>query len=100
VIADSEIPPPQQGKVIFEITHSEPEKFEIKGKIKGIPGFSRYKTSNRQLINFLRNFTLELQDLLKSKENNETTFDTEKGLELYVSSTLIFLNKQFFHSRR
>lgn len=87
VIADSEIPPPQQGKVIFEITHSEPEKFEIKGKIKGIPGFSR-------------NFTLELQDLLKSKENNETTFDTEKGLELYVSSTLIFLNKQFFHSRR
>jgi len=87
VIADSEIPPPQQGKVVFEITHAEPEKFEIKGKIKGIPGFSR-------------NFTLELQDLLTAKEHNENTFDTERGLELYVSSTLIFLNKQFFHSKK
>jgi len=87
VIADSEIPPPQQGKVVFEIKHAEPEKFEIKGSIKGIPGFSR-------------NFVLNLQDLLAAKEHNENTFDTEKGLELYVSSTLIFLNKQFFHSKK
>lgn len=48
----------------------------------------------------VRNFTLELQDLLGAKEHNESTFDTEKGLELYVSSTLIFLNKQFFNSKK
>eukprot|EP01126_Amoeba_proteus_P049400 TRINITY_DN5777_c0_g1_i3.p1 TRINITY_DN5777_c0_g1~~TRINITY_DN5777_c0_g1_i3.p1 ORF type:complete len:812 (+),score=181.46 TRINITY_DN5777_c0_g1_i3:92-2527(+) len=87
VISDSEIPPPQQSKVVFEIIHTEPEKFEIKGKIKGIPGFSR-------------NFTLQLQDLLTAKENNESTFDTEKGIELFISSTLIFLNKQFYAQAR
>jgi len=87
VISDSEIAPPQQSKVVFEIKHTEPEKFEISGKIKNIPGFSR-------------SFTLELQDLLKCKEENQITFDTEKGIELYVSSTLVFLNKQFFHTRK
>jgi len=87
VIHDSEIPVPHQAKVVFEITHAEPERFEIKGKIKGIPGFSR-------------NFSLLLQDLLSAKEHNLNTFDTEKGMELYVSSTLLFLNKQFFHTKK
>jgi chromosome segregation ATPase len=36
VIYDSQIPPAQQPKVVFEITHSAPETFQIKGKIKGI----------------------------------------------------------------
>jgi hypothetical protein len=57
VIADSEIPATQQGKVIFEITHVEAEKFSVKGKIKGIPAFSR-------------NFDLQLGDLLTAKEND------------------------------
>jgi len=83
VIADSQIPPAQQSKVIFEITHASAEQFQIKGKIKGIPQFQR-------------NFNLELSDLLTAKENGQNTFDTDKGLELWVDSTLLFLNKNFY----
>jgi len=87
VIAESEIPQPQQSKVVFEITHMMPEKFEIKGRIKGIPGFSR-------------NVTLELHELLAAKEKGLAKYDTEKGLKLYVSSTLVFLNQHFFHQKK
>jgi len=87
VIADSEIPTSQQGKVAFTITQIEMDKFEIEGKIKGLPGFTR-------------EFTLELEKLLERKEDNETVFDTEKGLELNVDSTLFFLNKYFFSSKK
>jgi len=83
VINDSEIPSPQQSKVVFEITHTETEKFSVKGKIKGIPAFSR-------------NFELNLGDLLEAKENELTAFDTEKGLELNVAATLYFLNQNFY----
>jgi len=83
VIADSEIPAPQQGKVIFEITHVKAENFTVKGKIKGIPTFSR-------------NFDLKLEDLLSAKDNDQEVFDTEKGLELNVSATLFFLNQHFY----
>jgi len=84
VIHDSEIPPGQQGKVQFEITHVSAEKFDIKGKIKGLPGFQR-------------EFSLDLGTLLERKEERQEIFDTEKGLELNVSSTLLFINKYFFH---
>jgi len=84
VIYDSEIPQGQQSKVQFEITHCSAEEFEIKGKIKGLPGFQR-------------EFKLELGSLLEAKEERRELFDTEKGLELNVSSTLLFLNKYFFH---
>jgi len=87
VIADSEIPTSQQGKVTFTITQTEMDKFEIEGKIKGLPGFAR-------------EFTLELEKLLECKEDNETVFDTEKGLELNVDSTLFFLNKHFFAAKK
>jgi len=87
VIADSEIPPPQQSKVVFEITHAAPEKFAIKGRIKGIPAFSR-------------NFDLNLGDLLSCKENDVDTFDTEKGLSLNVVATLFFLNQSFFKEKK
>jgi len=87
VIADSEIPATQQGKVIFEITHCEAEKFSVKGKIKGIPAFSR-------------NFDLQLGDLLTAKENEQDSFDTEKGLELHVNSTLFFLNMNFYKDKK
>jgi len=84
VINDSEIPPGQQSKVQFEITHVSAEKFDIKGKIKGLPGFQR-------------EFSLDLGVLLEAKEERREIFDTEKGLELNVSSTLLFINKYFFH---
>jgi hypothetical protein len=87
VIADSEIPTSQQGKVGFTITQIEMDKFQIEGKIKGLPTFSR-------------EFTLELEKLLEKKEDNETVFDTEKGLELNVDSTLFFLNKYFFSTKK
>jgi len=87
VIADSEIPTSQQGKVTFTIIQTEMDKFEIEGNIKGLPGYTR-------------NFTLELEKLLECKEDNETIFDTEKGLELNVDSTLFFLNKHFFASKK
>jgi hypothetical protein len=45
VINESEIPAPQQSKVKFEITHTETEKFSVKGRIKGIPAFARYASS-------------------------------------------------------
>jgi len=54
VIADSEIPTSQQGKVAFTITQIEMDKFEIEGKIKGLPGFTR-------------EFTLELEKLLEKR---------------------------------
>jgi len=87
VISDSEIPSSQQGKVQFTITQTSMEKFDIQGRIKGLPGFSR-------------EFQLELEKLLEAKEDGQTIFDTEKGLELYVASTLVFLNKYFFSARR
>jgi len=87
VIADSEIPSSQQGKVQFTITQTSMEQFDILGKIKGLPGFSR-------------EFQLELEKLLEAKEDGETIFDTEKGLELYVASTLVFLNKYFFSAKK
>jgi len=86
VISDSEIPTTQQGKVIFEITHHKAEEFSVKGKIKGIPAFSR-------------NFELKLSDLLTAKEEDKETFDTEKGLELHVNSTLFFLNMNFYKNK-
>jgi len=87
VIADSEIPVSQQPKVTFSITQTEMDKFEIEGKIKGLPGFAR-------------EFTLELEKLLACKEEGEEVFDTEKGLELNVGSTLLFLNKHFFSAKK
>jgi len=87
VIADSEIPSTQQGKVQFTITQVSMEQFDIQGKIKGLPGFSR-------------EFQLELEKLLEAKEDGEIIFDTEKGLELYVASTLVFLNKYFFSAKK
>lgn len=83
VINESEIPEPQQSKVQFEITHTETEKFSVKGRIKGIPAFHR-------------TFDLNLGDLLEAKENELITFDTEKGLELNVAATLYFLNQNFY----
>eukprot|EP01128_Nolandella_sp_AFSM9_P000062 TRINITY_DN1009_c0_g1_i1.p1 TRINITY_DN1009_c0_g1~~TRINITY_DN1009_c0_g1_i1.p1 ORF type:complete len:826 (+),score=273.65 TRINITY_DN1009_c0_g1_i1:23-2479(+) len=87
VIADSEIPHGQQGKVVFEIKHEAAETFHIKGKIKNLPGFSR-------------NFDIELGTLLEAREDGLEVFDTEKGLELNVQSTLIFLNKNFYHVKK
>jgi len=87
VIADSEIPVQQQKSVLFEINHTATEVFAIKGKIKGIPAFSR-------------NFNLNLSDLLTCKENGKEIFDTEKGLELHVQSTLFFLNQNFYKEKK
>jgi len=69
------------------VTHSAAEQFQIKGKIKGIAQFQR-------------NFNLELSDLLAAKENGEQTFDTDKGLELWVDSTLLFLNQNFYSNKK
>jgi len=87
VIHDSEIPASQQSKVKFTITQVTMEEFEIQGKIKNLPGFSR-------------DFHLELEKLLEAKEDGDATFDTGKGLELNVASTLIFLNKEFFKTKK
>jgi len=87
VIADSEIPANQQGAVKFDFEHSAAESFHIKGKIKGLPGVSR-------------DFELELGSLLEAKEDGKETYDTEKGLELNVGSTLLFLNKNFFVTKK
>jgi len=87
VIADSEIPASQQGKVKFTITQVTMEEFEIQGKIKNLPGFSR-------------DFHLELEKLLEAKEDGDVTYDTGKGLELNVASTLVFLNKEFFKTKK
>jgi hypothetical protein len=87
VIADSQIPEAQRSKVVFEVTHAAAEQFQIKGKIKGIAQFQR-------------NFNLELSDLLTAKENGEQTFDTDKGLELWVDSTLLFLNQNFYSMKK
>jgi len=87
VIADSEIPASQQSKVKFTITQTSMEEFEIQGKIKNLPGFSR-------------DFHLELEKLLEAKEDGEVTYDTGKGLELNVASTLLFLNKEYFKTKK
>jgi len=87
VIAESEIPTSQQGKVKFIFEQKSMENFHITGKIKGLPGFTR-------------EFDLPLETLLTCKETGNTVFDTEKGLELNVASTILFLNKQFFSQKR
>jgi DNA gyrase/topoisomerase IV subunit A len=87
VIAESEIPTSQQGKVKFVIEQKSMETFHITGKIKGLPGFTR-------------EFDLPLETLLTAKETGTTVFDTEKGLELNVASTILFLNKHFFSQKK
>jgi len=87
VIEFSEIPQGQQDKVKFEITHTAAETFNIKGKIKNLPGFSR-------------DFDLELGSLLEARDDGKEVFDTEKGLELYVASTILFLNKNFYSGKK
>lgn len=62
-------------------------RFDISGKIKGLPGFSR-------------DFALELERLLECKEDGLVTYDTEKGLTLNVASTLLFLNREFFKTKK
>lgn len=69
VIADSEIPNNQQNKVKFTITQSSMEEFEISGKIKNLPGFSR-------------DFHLELEvhdRLFLSDEPHLTVLETARG---------------------
>jgi len=87
VIAESEIPVNQQGSVKFEFEHKAAETFAIKGKIKGLPGFAR-------------EFELELGSLLEAKEDGKETYDTEKGIDLYVGSALLFLNKNFYTGKK
>jgi len=87
VIADSEIPTSQQGKVQFVIEQVTMDEFHITGKIKGLPVFTR-------------DFNLKLEQLLAAKEDGQTKLDTDKGIELYIASTIIFLNKQFFSQKK
>jgi len=87
VIADSEIPTSQQGKVQFVIEQKTMDEFHITGKIKGLPVFTR-------------DFDLKLEQLLAAKEDGQTKLDTDKGIELYIASTIIFLNKQFFSQKK
>eukprot|EP01126_Amoeba_proteus_P010561 TRINITY_DN1412_c0_g1_i13.p1 TRINITY_DN1412_c0_g1~~TRINITY_DN1412_c0_g1_i13.p1 ORF type:complete len:682 (+),score=173.83 TRINITY_DN1412_c0_g1_i13:532-2577(+) len=83
IIHSSEIPETQQSKVKFTIVQQDIEQFVCRGRIKGLPLFKR-------------EFKLDLEQLLRSKEEGQNVFDTNEGLELDVQNTLIFLNKNFF----
>eukprot|EP01125_Pyxidicula_operculata_P018292 TRINITY_DN64_c10_g1_i1.p1 TRINITY_DN64_c10_g1~~TRINITY_DN64_c10_g1_i1.p1 ORF type:complete len:809 (-),score=232.86 TRINITY_DN64_c10_g1_i1:351-2777(-) len=86
VIADSEIPTQHIPKVRFLIEQKTIDEFLITGKVKNLP--------------MSQEFTLLLENLLACKDNGQATFNTERGLELNVASTIIFLNKQFYSHKK
>jgi len=87
IIHSSEISDAQQSKVKFTITQFDVEEFQVKGKIKNLPMFKR-------------EFNINLSNLLEAKEDGNLTLDTDQGLELNVHYTLIFLNKNFYGTKK
>jgi len=87
VISSSEIPMSQQRNVVFEFERTGAETFNMKGMIKGLPGFSR-------------EIPFALGPLFELKQLGSLTFDTDKGLTLNVIPTLLFLNKNFFGGKK
>jgi predicted nucleic acid-binding Zn-ribbon protein len=85
IIHSSSLPESQRKAVKFEITHSAPEQFSVKGKIAMVS----------------RDFKIKMTDLLDAKDRGETTYDTgDTGIVLDVNQTLIFLNAKFLNKKR
>jgi len=74
-------------KVKFTITQTSVEEFNVKGSIKGLAVFKR-------------EFKIDLGTLLEAKEDGQQVFDTQEGMELLVGPTLVFLNKNFYASKK
>eukprot|EP01127_Copromyxa_protea_P020674 TRINITY_DN6933_c0_g1_i1.p1 TRINITY_DN6933_c0_g1~~TRINITY_DN6933_c0_g1_i1.p1 ORF type:complete len:2573 (-),score=698.42 TRINITY_DN6933_c0_g1_i1:63-7781(-) len=84
IIYSSEIPDSQKKAIKFEITHSGPEEFRVKGKVAMIS----------------KDFKIKMTDLLDAKDSGETTYETDVGVTLDVNQTLIFLNSKFLNKKR
>jgi len=84
IIHSSDLTDSQKKAVKFEITHAGPEEFKVKGKIAVVT----------------RDFGLKMTDLLDAKDRGELTYDTNIGVVLDVSQTLIFLNTKFLNKKR
>jgi len=84
IIYSSALPDSQKKAVKFEITHTGPEEFKVKGKVAMIS----------------KDFQIKMTDLLDAKDRGETTYDTGIEVVLDVSQTLIFLNAKFLNKKR
>jgi len=83
VIAETEIDTIILKKMVFIITQTSMDQFQIKGKIKSGPS---------SLAEYIK---LDLEQLLTAKENAEQTFDIG-ALVLNVRPTLGILNSNFY----
>eukprot|EP01126_Amoeba_proteus_P064122 TRINITY_DN8933_c0_g1_i8.p1 TRINITY_DN8933_c0_g1~~TRINITY_DN8933_c0_g1_i8.p1 ORF type:complete len:1570 (-),score=427.24 TRINITY_DN8933_c0_g1_i8:62-4453(-) len=84
IIESSSLPDSQRKAIKFEITHSGPEEFKVKGKVAMVS----------------KDFKIKMTDLLDAKDRGETTFDTEAGVILWINATLEFLNGRFLNTKR
>lgn len=84
IFASSELAESHKKAIKFEITHTEPEEFKVKGKVAMLS----------------KDFSLKMTDLLDVKDRGELTYDTNVGVVLDVSQTLIFLNSKFLNKKK
>jgi hypothetical protein len=102
LIADSEIPVPQQGKVrfLFSLSPDDYSQVQMKGTIKGIPAFAR--RCNLDVLDMFRTWhevrNRRLGERTEFDKNEplsdiecDIVYDTEKGLEFYLGPILVFL---------
>lgn len=84
IVHDSAIPDSQKKAIKFEITHSGPEEFRVKGKVAMVS----------------KDFKIQMTSLLDAKDRGETTYDTNVGVILDINQTLRFLNAKFLNKKR
>jgi len=87
IIYSTELNEAQQSKVKFRISQESVENFLCRATLKNVPLFKR-------------EFQLDLSTLLEAKENGLESFDTGQGMELNVQNTLVFLNKNFYGTKK
>eukprot|EP01126_Amoeba_proteus_P064646 TRINITY_DN9075_c0_g1_i3.p1 TRINITY_DN9075_c0_g1~~TRINITY_DN9075_c0_g1_i3.p1 ORF type:complete len:255 (-),score=74.74 TRINITY_DN9075_c0_g1_i3:168-932(-) len=84
IVASATLPDSQRKAIKFEITHTAPEEFKVKGRVAMVS----------------QDFKIKMTDLLDAKDRGETTFDTEAGVVLWIPQTLEFLNSRFLNTKR
>jgi len=87
IIHSSALTESNASKVKFTITQTAVEEFIVKGSIKGLAVFKR-------------EFKIDLGTLLEAKEDGQQVYGTGEGIELLVAPTLVFLNKNFYASKK
>jgi len=77
----------------FEIEQLTYETFQFNEK------FSSPDVAVPEFQGLVKKFILDIVELLAFKENGQTSFKTEKGIELFVDPLILFLNKNFYEKK-